>query len=419
MIIHQPEVVSRDGQTVVFARIELEKPQEGFPEYVWYRVPDRYADCIPIRSDAFLVSGILPGMSFGEKIEVRGPVSPRLVYHLDEYQYLLGVIFPNYLHIVDVKFSQVEEPAAVPRGVGATFSGGVDSLFTLWKHLPGNQKNPEFQITHCLFLHGFDIGHRREEKYRQLFSHFQKSLGEKNIELIPLETNLVSTLIPRIFFRLFYSPILASSAHLLGGLFRIFYIPSSRDYHQSKRLTHGSTPLTDHFLSNETLEIIHHGASCSRVSKIEEISAWEVAHRNLRVCTNPEIIWNCSRCEKCTRTMIPLYALDKLADFDTFDQPFKKDSDILWWARKFNPTYRFIAELFPFAKLNKPRIFPWLLIAAFFGYIRFWLVTYLPNPIKGWLKKYGYYSWRYEEPVSYEVLGISQSKRGLNDHPSS
>jgi hypothetical protein len=116
--------------------------------------------------------------------------------------------------------------------------------------------------------------------------------------------------------------------------------------------------------------------------------------------------------------MIPLYALDLLEDFETFEHPFKKDRDILWWARKFNPTYKFVAELFPFAKLKKPRIVPWLILAAILGYFRYWLVTYLPRPIKHWLQKYGFYSWRAEEPLSYEVLGINQFSQDLNDHLS-
>jgi hypothetical protein len=250
---------------------------------------------------------------------------------------------------------------------------------------------------------------RLGEKFWHLYAHFQKTLKELNVELIPIETNLVRTMIPRNNFLKFPSHILASCAHLLGSLFRVFYVPSSRDYALIKRFPYGSTPLADSLLSTETLEIVHHGSTHSRVGKVKEISDWEFAYKNLRVCTNPEITWNCSQCEKCTRTMIPLYALDRLGIFDTFGKPFNKNRDIIRRARKFNPKKRTAPELLPFAKKHKPEIIPWLRIASIIGNARFYLVTYLPNPLKNWLKKYGYYIGPDEEPLSYELLGINRS----------
>ncbi|MBW8012838.1 MAG: hypothetical protein FVQ83_16600 [Chloroflexi bacterium] len=55
MIIHQPEIISQGGYTTVWAKVELEKKIENFPEHIWYRVPDQFGDYLSLQSDAFLV----------------------------------------------------------------------------------------------------------------------------------------------------------------------------------------------------------------------------------------------------------------------------------------------------------------------------------------------------------------------------
>jgi hypothetical protein len=325
--------------------------------------------------------------------------------------------FPKGFHNIEIKYDRVGALTAKPKGVGATFSGGVDSMFTLWNHLPENQTNPGYRISHCIFLNGFDLGGKLGKKYQSLYSSFKESFKDLNIELIPIQTNLVGTIIPRDNFAFYYSPILAGCAHLLGGLLRVLFIPSSWDYRQLKKYNHASTPLADSFLSTETLEVIHHGASYTRVMKVREISHWEFAHKNLRVCNQPEVNWNCSRCEKCTRTMVPLYALNRLAGFETFLKPILSDREILWWARKFNPSIGYVEEVFPFVKRHKPEILPWIRIAALVGYIRYYLLTIVPNPIKNWLRRYGYFVSRKDAPDHYEVPEVSQLLHGPNDHP--
>src|SRR5512133_1750262 len=85
MIIHQPELLKQDDNTIVFSKIEMRHPSVNIPEYLWYKVPDHYAQYLSLQSDAFLIPGLLAGMHFQEDIVVRGAVSPRLAYHLDEY----------------------------------------------------------------------------------------------------------------------------------------------------------------------------------------------------------------------------------------------------------------------------------------------------------------------------------------------
>jgi hypothetical protein len=70
----------------------------------------------------------------------------------------------------------------------------------------------------------------------------------------------------------------------------------------------GSHPLLDPLWSTEATTIIHDGSEATRAEKIMNwICRSDLALQNLRVCLSPNDQYNCGRCEKCLRTMIPLY----------------------------------------------------------------------------------------------------------------
>jgi len=411
MIIHQPEVITQNGLTLVCTKIETAHRQSFFPEYIWYRVPVRYSGYLSLQSDAFLVPVLLGGMILGENVEVRGVVSPKLAYNLTEYQYILSFRFPEYFHPIEIKYQSLEPLKTEPKEVGTTFSGGVDSLFTLWQHLPENQPNPAYQVTQGVFIKGFDILNTAEGNYRLLLDRFREQAGKIGLEIIPVETNIVSITHLRIPLSYFHGPHIVSVGLFLAGLFRTFFIPSSWDYSNLKRKSYASDPLVDGLLSTDTLEIIHHGASHRRVEKVEAIAEWELAQNILWVCQDHRFdlpAWNCSRCEKCIRTMIPLYALGKLDRYGTFAKPIKKNWEGLRWARKFSLRHNFFTEMFPFVKKHKPGFLPWLRLATFLGYFRYLLVTHPPKFARQWLRRFGYYITRNEAADAYELEEITQ-----------
>ena len=411
MIIHQPELLKRDDHTIVYSKIELLKPRENFPDYLWYRIPDRFADHISLQSDPFLIPGLLAGMHFQEDIEVRGTVSPRLAYHLSEFQHLLHFRMPNAVTPVDIKYAHLKPLQAKPTAVGSTFSGGVDSFFTLWKHLPQNQPIPDYHITHALFILGFDILNKDKDRYQILFSRYQNALKQINVELLPLETNLVSVIIPRMKFPYFYGPVLIGAAHVFGNLFKHFFISSSSDYWQIKSWTSSSDPTSDPLLSADTLNIIHFGARYRRVEKIEEISDWELVQKHLRVCFPNDFAietLNCSRCEKCVRTMIPIYALGKMKNYPTFEKPFTSNLDGLRWARKFDHSKGYVKEIVPFVRKHKPNLIPWLRMAVLAGYLRYCSLKLIPGFLRKWLQRFGYFVDPLAQKNAFENPSISE-----------
>jgi hypothetical protein len=421
MIIHQPEILHKDGYAILWSRIETDAKPPHFPDHIWYRVPERYLPFLHIQSDAFLVAGLLAGMYYGEDIQVRGTVSPRLAYHLDEYQFLLNFRSPKVVRPVSIQYERLAPLTVNPTGVGTTFSGGVDSLFTIWKHLPQNQPDPNYQISHGIFICGFDILPGENEYYQRMFRQYSKQASRIGIDLIELETNVMGALHQRMILSYFFGPVIVSAGLVFSGLFQRFYVPSSWDYYNLKKASHSSDPLIDGFLSTETLDIIHHGSTHRRVEKVEQIADWDVAQDVLWVCTDhkfKETSWNCSRCEKCFRTMIPLYSIGKLDKFKTFEKPIKTNRDGLWWARRFSLRSNYISEMFPFVKKHKADFLPWLYLAALLGYIRYFIINNLPGFVKNWLRRYGYFVLRNEAPDAYEVPAVTQFIRDMHDRPS-
>ncbi len=128
------------------------------------------------------------------------------------------------------------------------------------------------------------------------------------------------------------------------------------------------------------------------VKKIKEICDWVLPQKNLRVCSciHGESL-NCSRCEKCVRTLIPLYALGKMKCFSTFEKPFTSNLDGIRWARKYNPTSPFIKEIIPFVRKLKPDLVPWLIFASIIGSGRYLFLRLIPGFFRKRLQRFGYF----------------------------
>ena len=78
MILHEPEILRQGEDAIAWAKIECAQKRANFPKTLWFRVPERYARFLSTNSDAFLLAALQAAMHFGEALQVRGFVSPRL-----------------------------------------------------------------------------------------------------------------------------------------------------------------------------------------------------------------------------------------------------------------------------------------------------------------------------------------------------
>jgi len=324
MIVFPPEVrASGRGEFRIAARVEPERDASNFPEELFFDVPDAYREAISPRSDAFLASLLLPAMNGHEHIDVRGPISPRLALGVDDYQRVFHSWFPRRFNTVDVR---ADHDGAVETGptagaVGAAFSGGIDSFYTLWSHCPERDRRPHAAISHALLVHGFDIPLDDTDAFEALRASYGEMLARVGVTLLTVRTNAAS-FAPADNWGVFHGAPLIGVALLLGGLLSRFYVPASHTYRDL--VPWGSGPTVDHLLATETLAVVHDGATATRVAKTAVVGAWPETFGRLRVCPEATGLVNCCRCPKCIRTMVTLDMQGSLARHPTFPLPLER-----------------------------------------------------------------------------------------------
>jgi len=337
MIVHEPEIFEQDGDVRVSSRIEFESSGKRFPERLWFGFPDSPKDFVTDRSDAFVVALLPLAMALGEKMWVRGVVSPRLAVGMAEYQCIQTTWHPDRFKKIELEFGTLAamEPTQTQDGVATAFSGGVDSFYSLHSHVYCEQIQ-QYRISHCLMINGFDFNNDNIQDCRlfdQIAQTYRPMLQELNVRLLVAHTNITPFLAESLrvwnIHRYCHGALLSASALVLGRLLRCFYIPSSDPYTDLEPW--GSHPMLDHLLSTETMETRHDGAHLSRFEKEAVLAQWPEIYTKLRVCNrrtriHPDTgaLENCCRCEKCLRTMAGFQVIGALDHFSVFPEGLRR-----------------------------------------------------------------------------------------------
>ncbi len=320
---------------------------------LFFRFPADAEPLVATSADPFLAALLVPALFRGEPLTIDPPVSARLLRRTIRVQDILTMWYPQF-HRVDVD-ATTRPPASAAalsraRGVGAFFSGGVDSCYTLMKSHHGWPSLAD-RITQLVFVKGFDAPLEETAALAESEAHLRRLAERYGCELIAVETNLRAELdVP--WAELHLGAALAAVGLSLGRGLGCVLISSTHDY-GTMGLPHGSHPLVDELWSTEEVEIIHDGCETTRVGKLAAIAAHEPALlAELRVCWEgarggPR---NCGRCGKCIRTATMLRAIGRLGvtagfppvlprDYAShFDQEPELLADVLVHARTIGDT---------------------------------------------------------------------------------
>lgn len=246
MIIYKPQVTQEGKEICVSARVEFENPGIQTPNTLWFRFPQSYQDYITDHADGFVV-GLLPSaMRLGENMEVEGDMSPRLAHGIQEYQQVQKAWWPEQSKIIDMHYSNLDERIKTGKkhATGCAFSGGVDSFYSLWKHMPGNETIPEYRITHCLLINGFDkdVDLDNTGYFQRIKRFYEPMINELSFSLLVSCTNLQKFRLATIgLLDLHHSfgAAITASALVLGNLFARFYLPGSHTYEYDRLIPEG------------------------------------------------------------------------------------------------------------------------------------------------------------------------------------
>lgn len=282
------------------------------------------SDKLPLRDDAsaFVCAALLPCMELGLDCEIDGPADQRLLDSTDAIQDIFCGWNNKYRRVQTSSTIAASGFGAAHAGAtGTFFSGGIDSTFTLKKHID--------DISHLIFVHGFDLK-LEDRALRDLVANrmveFASNTGK---QLIQIETNVGVFLRRFVGWSFGHGPALAAVGHTLAAEFSRIYIPATHAL--ADDVPWGSHPLVDPLWSGNDVEFIHDGDDTTRVNKTDAVAGWEPALKCLRVCwRNDGGSYNCGVCAKCLRTMVTLAMLGRTDALAAFDEPLdlKRVSDL-------------------------------------------------------------------------------------------
>jgi hypothetical protein len=142
-------------------------------------------------ADFLLPLTLFPAMVGKSRLRLEGEVSPRLLSAVPMIQDIFRLWGDEYwggkysgLQRIPVNAEPRSEPIKRASDIACFFSGGVDSFYTLLKHRE--------EITHIVFVHGFDIS-LEEQPLREQASRMARAVArELGKTLVEVETNLRS-----------------------------------------------------------------------------------------------------------------------------------------------------------------------------------------------------------------------------------
>jgi hypothetical protein len=314
MRLNSVSVRTTEGTVRLVGEVESDRCAEPFELY--FEFPIEHHEFVRASADVFAAAMLVPAMFQNEDLRIAPPISPRLLFNLPRLRDVFHAWHPQLRPSEIHGLAEPPEQNRTSRRAATFFSGGVDSFYTLLKHLrKGLLPAP---LTHVIFMRGIekplDFGRGIEDSQREV----EAIAAAAGVSCIAGETNIRSYFEPD-WLHQYCGSGLAATALALGNGFNYVCIPSTYSYGDFVPI--GSTPLTDERFSTEYLEIVHDGAELTRTDKLAKIVQWnpDLVLAHLRVCAqNRGGPYNCGECWKCVRTAVPLAYLGALEQASMF-----------------------------------------------------------------------------------------------------
>ncbi len=306
-----PEPEDHDGFGVRRScRLERRHGAPGSGSAVlWYSLPDLGGAEPTEPAEPFLLAALVYAMAEGRDLVLHAAASAELLGNLAEFRDAWHRWRPDTYAPIAIEADRVT-PRGAQRvrgaGVVASYSGGVDSSFTMWRHAAGFAGHRSRRITHAVFVHGFDIPLADAQGFDAGCRRAEPLLASLGVRLVPVRTNFRDVFPGR--WEQVYGPALAACFHQLRPHCGEALLASSRPY-DVLLFPAGSNVITDPLLSSADLTIVEDGAGLNRCEKISQLAGWPAGVEALRVCWEGERRdRNCGECEKCIRTMFNFLA---------------------------------------------------------------------------------------------------------------
>jgi len=295
----------RDGVVVSAASIEV-PDRERFR--LWYEVPEGRERQVPEDCDHLALGVAYLVMQLGLDVRIHGQVSPSLLRNLEEYRAAWCEMVQGLVNVeVRADLEREAEPPSGRQGALVSFSGGVDSAFTAYRHVRRAGVLHPRDVSAAVMVHGFDIPIDERLTFSGAMERSARMVSSIGLELIPVATNHREVVGD---WPHSHGAAVASCLALLGAGYREGLVGQTFTYGEIRHIAEGVNALTDPLLSSDSFRIVPDGAAFERADKIRVLGAWKEFLRDARVCwQGAQKDRNCCVCEKCIRNILTFRAL--------------------------------------------------------------------------------------------------------------
>lgn len=335
----EPVETRRVGDQVR-AAAEVRWP-DGDRTHLWVELPVDRAGELADDADPWVLALLHAAMMRGLPLVVAGRVSPSLLDHLEDYQ----AAFEGWsrrprwpgsavYRRIDIEAEVLAERADPGREAVAAWSGGLDSTFSIARHVRNEVGHATRSIGAAVMVAGFDIPLDQPDTFERAADRAQRITDDLGVPLVRARTNLQALDLP--WPEVFPAAVMSVLSHL-GGRFGAGIVATGRRWDWLDLPDDGSSPAWDWALGSASFACRHDGADVDRPDKVAYLADWEVARRNVRVCwAGDQLDRNCGRCRKCVGTYLLFRCLG--IPPDAFDDP-PPDDELAELVRLPRPTW--------------------------------------------------------------------------------
>lgn len=343
----------------IYVKADFKSKYFGSDE-IWFAADKKFGKNFSIDNyNSFLVALLYPAMLLNEDINIEGNVSSALLFNINNYVKNFIRLYSHTENDIKICASgTTEEVYKKAKHVGTGFSGGVDSLCTIYDRYETEEVQDHKIDTLCFFNTGSHGVYSNPDTENKFYGRFEYLKQFSPLPFYSLNSNIhkFHEFIPDSHQKTVTFTNVAGIL-ILDHYFSKYYLASSFSYGESlefgiKRLnvcTESFESVLLPLLSTETVRIIPDGQQYTRAEKTARIVEYDLARKSLNVCVSSDVgVSNCSCCLKCLRTLYTLENIGKLENFSSmFDlQVYRKNSF------KYKCKQRVLYNRNPFAKEN-------------------------------------------------------------------
>lgn len=264
------------------------------------------------QSDVSIYLGIegIVGLFVRTKLPISSKVQLDRVFYNN-----IKKLYPNAIINAPLKDANTNTNTNTNKSTISSFTLGVDSFYTLL-----TEKD---RLDAIMFTIGFDVGPKQHKLITDIKTNLNKVAKQYGKKLILCQTDLKPKLISKAgcdWASNLHGPALFCIFQLLSSTYQHVLIPSTHP--KELKIDYGSSFRADPHFSSSRLNIRTHG-DLNRIQKIERILRIDptTVLQYLRVCwLNPNQVYNCSKCDKCLRTMVAIQRMGMWRHAITFDR---------------------------------------------------------------------------------------------------